>query len=58
METKEKIRRSYIKPRVTQVKLEIQEATLTACKRTATGTGPSSWCTSPAAGKCKSTLGS
>jgi len=34
METTEKIRKSYMKPRVTQVKLEIQEATLTACKKT------------------------
>jgi hypothetical protein len=34
METREKIRKSYIKPRLTRVKLEIQEAILAACKRT------------------------
>jgi hypothetical protein len=32
MKTKGKIRRSYIKPKVTQVKLEIQEAVLANCK--------------------------
>jgi hypothetical protein len=32
METKEKIKKSYTKPLVTQVKLEIQEAILAGCK--------------------------
>lgn len=32
METKEEIRKSYIKPQINQVKLEIQEAVLLNCK--------------------------
>jgi len=57
METKEKIRRSYMKPRVTQVKLEIQEAVLATCKRTTSDmTGKSNkGCTQAS---CKTTVGS
>lgn len=58
METNEKIRKSYIKPRVTQVKLEIQDAVLVACKATDTGSGPGTHCTSPPAGRCSKTIGS
>ena len=32
METKEKIRKYYEKPRINKVKLEIEEAVLAACK--------------------------
>ena len=40
METKEKIRKYYEKPRITKVKLEIEEAILAACKNpSVTGTG-------------------
>lgn len=56
METKEKIRRSYIKPRVTQVKLEIQEAILANCKTSSAAVGKNAkTCVNIA---CKTALGS
>lgn len=59
METNEKIRKSYIKPRVTQVKLEIQEAVLAGCKVTAAASGPQATylCTTTQY-KCRTTTGS
>ncbi|MBI4621089.1 MAG: hypothetical protein HY739_13160 [Desulfobacterales bacterium] len=33
MMSKERVRKSYIKPQVNKVKLEIEEAVLQACKR-------------------------
>lgn len=38
METREKDRKQYKKPQVSQVKLEIEEAVLTACKLSGTDT--------------------
>jgi hypothetical protein len=38
MDTKEKIRKQYKKPKLSQVKLEVEEAVLTACKNS-TSTG-------------------
>ena len=32
MDTKEKVRKQYKKPKLSQVKLEVEEAVLTACK--------------------------
>lgn len=41
METREKTRKQYKKPQVSQVKLEIEEAVLTACKVLANDPGQS-----------------
>jgi hypothetical protein len=38
METREKDRKDYKKPQLSQIKLEVEEAVLTACKNT-TATG-------------------
>jgi len=56
METKEKTRKTYRKPTITRVKLEIGEAVLQACK-TAAGVPASGnkECGHPG---CKTTLGS
>ena len=57
METREKNRKQYKKPQVNQVKLEIEEAVLAACKVTTSGTGKASppKCSNTS---CQSTLGS
>ena len=57
MEAKEKIRKYYEKPRINEVKLEIEEAVLAACKVTTSGTGKASppKCSNTS---CQSTLGS
>lgn len=59
MKTNEKIRKFYVKPRVTQIKLEIQEAVLAGCKVVAAGPGPGTGfqCTRTSS-KCLTTLGS
>ena len=64
MEINEKTRKSYIKPRVTQVKLEIKDAILAGCKVTNGGPGPTAGLlvgtckTGALAGRCKNDLGS
>ena len=57
METKDKTRKPYQRPQVTQVKLEMEEAVLQACKATASDASgkKNKVCGHPG---CKSTLGS
>ena len=58
METKGKIRKQYKKPQVSQVKLEIEEAVLVACKTVSGGSDgkkPGPGC---GIGACSTTLGS
>jgi len=57
METREKNRKQYKKPQVNQVKLEIEEAILAACKITGNSTGKASppKCSNTA---CQATVGS
>ncbi len=57
MATQGKAKKTYKKPKVTQVKLEMEEAVLQACKAfdgDSTGRG-SKWC---GHGSCKKTYGS
>jgi len=56
METKGKIRKQYKKPQVSQVKLEIGEAVLAACKTASGPGGKNNGCNIGA--RCKKTTGS
>ena len=62
METGEKNRKQYKKPQVSQIKLETEEAVLTACKTETTGGGKnvsSGACTTGTTGRyCQTNLGS
>jgi len=57
METREKNRKQYKKPQVSQVKLEIEEAVLQACKASAEALGKTSR-TCSFGPPCSSTIGS
>jgi hypothetical protein len=53
MDTKKKVRKQYKKPKLSQVKLEVEEAVLTVCKNpTALGRGETGC--KPTTAACKS----
>jgi len=55
MDTKEKVRKQYKKPQISQVKLEVEEAVLTACKNPTTLGKDAIGC-KPGTGACKTTF--